>query len=125
MEWIIFALCIVCLIALYGFFSFRPKKLSVDRKSWYNSQLLEAASKEPSSALIACDTIFEHILKELWNSGSLWDALKRKWKTLRNIDDYWKYHKLRNRAVHDLNPPNVYKDDVLQYISCIRDEFLR
>lgn len=123
MIWIVISLSILSLLVVYSLFWWHPKKLSESQKLYFHGMLKNAAAREPHSALIACDTILEHILRELGNSGTLGEMLQKK-KHLRNIELFWKYHKIRNRAVHDLHPPKVSDADVEMFRRSIEEEFL-
>lgn len=52
--------------------------------------------------IIQYDKIYHHTLKELWYSGSFGEILKRNPREIKNIQDIWDLHKLRNSLVHDL-----------------------
>ncbi|MDD2745492.1 MAG: hypothetical protein PHU93_03050 [Candidatus Gracilibacteria bacterium] len=116
-------LIILGLLIVYSLFSNLPKKLSTSKKAYFRSVLNNATSKELHAALISCDTVLEHILRELGNEGTLGEMLQKK-KKLKNIELFWKYHKLRNKAVHEIVPPKITTTDVALFERAIVEEFL-
>lgn len=85
--------------------------------------LTNASKKEPHSALIACDTILEHIMKDLGNRGTMGEMLQKR-SNYKNIEYFWKYHKLRNKVVHDIHPPKITIEDVETFKKKIEEQFL-
>ena len=59
-------------------------------------------------AIIEIDKIYHNVLKILWYEGSFGEILKRNPKEIKNIDEIWKLHKLRNTLVHELENKNEW-----------------
>ena len=71
------------------------------------SCFVERTEKDtPKQQIIEHDKIYHHILKELWYQGNFWDILKRNPKEIKNINEVWELHKLRNSLVHELQNRN-------------------
>jgi len=85
----------------------------------------KAEQEDPNEQIIEYDKIYHHILKDLGYRGSFGEILKRNPREIKNINDVWELHKLRNRLVHDLRQPkkNLEKE-ALRYKK-ITDDFLR
>lgn len=52
--------------------------------------------------VVQYDKIYHHILKELWYTGTFGEILRREPKEIKNIQEVWELHKLRNSLVHEL-----------------------
>ena len=77
---------------------------SLDSKTCkkYVCFLKKIEDKSSKVQIIECDKIYHHILRDLWYSWSFWEILKRNPKEIKNIQDVWRLHKLRNSLVHEL-----------------------
>lgn len=69
--------------------------------------MAELDTKTPKVQVIECDKIYHAILKDLGYQGSFGEILKRKPREIRNLQEIWDLHKLRNTLVHELNEPDV------------------
>ena len=86
---------------------------------------IEKAEKEDSvEQIIEYDKIYHHILKSLGYRWSFWEILKRNPKEIKNINDVWEVHKLRNRLVHDLKQPKKNLDKEALRYRLITEKFL-
>ncbi len=48
----------------------------------------------------------------------------QKRKNYKNVEYFWKYHKLRNKIVHEMHPPRVTPAEVAEFKKRIEEEFL-
>lgn len=81
----------------------RPRKLSKWRISFYKDELIKCDSYSNSEKIIKYDKILNHILKDYWLKWSLWDQLKKKPAIIKDIQEIWRLHKIRNIIAHDLS----------------------
>jgi 5-methylcytosine-specific restriction endonuclease McrA len=69
----------------------KPRKLSKWRIAFYKDELIKCDNYSNSEKIIKYDKILNHILKDCWIKGNLWD-----------IQEIWRLHKIRNIIAHDL-----------------------
>lgn len=102
--WWIFALIIFTGLFLVWYYS-RPKKsgLTPDRIKYYKNQIQRARDDSPIERIIQYDKILSHILRDYGHEGTLADQLRANPRILRDIDETWRLHKLRNKLAHDLH----------------------
>jgi len=62
----------------------------------------KAGNTSPKQQIIEYDKIYHHTLKKLSYYGSFWEILKIRPKEIKNIEEIWELHKLRNSLVHEL-----------------------
>lgn len=62
----------------------------------------KAEKYKPKQQIIEFDKIYHHTLKKLWYTWSFWEILKQNPKEVKNIQEIWDLHKLRNSLVHEL-----------------------
>ena len=71
------------------------------RRQWAKVRRL-VGNKEPQFAVIEGDKVFDNALKQLGFKGeTMGDRLKSAQPSIKNINDVWSAHKLRNRLVHE------------------------
>lgn len=71
------------------------------RRQWAKVRSL-VGNTEPQFAVIEGDKVFDNALKQLGFKGeTMGDRLKSAQPSIKNINDVWSAHKLRNRLVHE------------------------
>lgn len=71
------------------------------RRQWAKVRRL-VGNKEPQFAVIEGDKVFDNALKQLGFKGeTMGDRLKSAQPSIKNINEVWSAHKLRNRLVHE------------------------
>ena len=71
------------------------------RRQWAKVRSL-VGNAEPQFAVIEGDKVFDNALKQLGFKGeTMGDRLKSAQPSIKNINDVWSAHKLRNRLVHE------------------------
>ena len=100
---------------------------SIDKKQCneFVCYIKKAEIEDPNEQIIEYDKIYHHILKSLGYRGSFWEILKRNPKEVKNLNEVWELHKLRNRLVHDLKQPkkNLHKE--AQRYKDVTEKFLK
>lgn len=86
------------------------------RAQWAKARSL-ASNTEPQFAIIEADKVFDSALKQLGFRGeTMGDRLKNAQSSIRNINDIWTAHKLRNKLVHEADV-KVTKRDIQAALS--------
>ena len=85
----------------------------------------KAEWEDPGEQIVQYDKIYHHILKSLGYRWSFGEILKRNPKEIKNINDVWELHKLRNRLVHDLKQPNVDIEGYSRKYKKVIEKFLK
>ena len=100
---------------------------SIDKKQCneFICYIKKAEIQDASEQIIEYDKIYHHILKSLGYRWSFGEILKRNPKEIKNINDVWEVHKLRNRLVHDLKQPKKNLDDEALRYKKITEKFLK
>ncbi len=119
----ILSVSILLVIILYSLFWYHPKKLSKSQKAYYRGMLTSALSRDHHSALVRCDTVLEHIMQDLGNQGTMSEMLQKR-KNYKHVEHFWRYHKLRNKVVHEMHPPKITLEDVEDFKKKIEEQFL-
>lgn len=104
---IIIAIWMAFVIIYWG-----PRKLSKSRISFYKDELIKCDSYSNSEKIIKYDKILNHILKDYWLKWSLWDQLKKKPAIIKDIQEIWRLHKIRNIIAHDLSGMSEVKLEI-------------
>jgi len=90
----------------------KPRKLSKWRISFYKDELIKCDSYSNSEKIIKYDKILNHILKDYWLKWGLWDQLKKKPAIIKDIQEIWRLHKIRNIIAHDLSGMSEVKLEI-------------
>lgn len=85
------------------FFGWGQNK-TIDKKACKEimSFVSKAEQLSPKQQIIEYDKIYHHTLKKLWYEWTFWEILKSKPREIRNTQEIWELHKLRNTLVHEL-----------------------
>jgi hypothetical protein len=62
-------------------------------------------------------------MQDLGNQGTLSEMLQKR-KNYKNIEHFWRYHKLRNKVVHEIHPPKITPEEVEDFKKKIEEQFL-
>ena len=108
LTWLILIFIILMLLSsiFYLIFLNKKKKLHPQKKKYFHSLMIKIKkSSNWKDQIIELDKLLHHIFLAYWLKWTFWEILKEepplvKWE-LQNI---WKYHKLRNTLVHDFSP---------------------
>lgn len=84
------------------FFGWGTKSISVSQSKKVSQYLQTTKKYDNKHQIIELDKIYHTILKELWYQWSFWEILKKQPKEIKNIQQIWDLHKLRNSLVHEL-----------------------
>jgi hypothetical protein len=102
--WWIFALIIFTGLFLVWYYSRRKKSwLTPERIKYYRNQIQRTQDDSPTERIIQCDKILSHILRDYGYEWTVADQLRWNPRILRDIDETWRLHKLRNKLAHDLH----------------------
>lgn len=81
------------------------KELKPKDRSKLINELLRLENRSPSERIVGYDKVLDHALAAYGLHGTLGEKLKKEPVVLRGkLDEIWKFHKIRNRIVHDLEP---------------------
>ncbi|QFR39659.1 hypothetical protein A9Q91_05560 [Candidatus Gracilibacteria bacterium 28_42_T64] len=82
----------------------KRRTLSTEKSKYFLKILHKIATQVSSkSKIIDYDKLYHKILNELGYDGTFGDALKLEPKEVKNINNIWNLHKLRNKIVHDFD----------------------
>jgi len=99
-----FALLIVVPIVLYVVLQLAKSNRSDvvrNRQNWQRVKSI-ASGSEPQYAIIEADKVFDQALKQRRFKGeTMGDRLRSAKPSIKNINDVWSAHKLRNKLVHE------------------------
>ena len=123
MEYIILAIVIGGLGYLYFFLTIRWGNLTQARKQEFRSELERASELDPEHAIIVVDRVLEQILSTLWGKRSLGENLQKHYQNHPDSNELWKYHKIRNKLVHE-GGVRVGRRDIEGFRNLIQRVFL-
>ncbi|MCK9272554.1 hypothetical protein M0P65_03335 [Candidatus Gracilibacteria bacterium] len=90
----------------------KPRKLSKGRIAFYKDELIKCDNYSNSEKIIKYDKILNHILKDCGIKGNLGDQLKKKPTIIKDIQEIWRLHKIRNIIAHDLTGMSEVKLEI-------------
>ena len=101
--------------------------LSITKKECneFMCYIQKAEVEDAAEKIVQYDKIYHHILKSLGYRWSFGEILKRNPKEIRNLNEVWELHKLRNRLVHDLKKPNVDIEGYANKYKKVTEKFLK
>lgn len=62
----------------------------------------EIKTTNPTKAILDADKLLNIALKETGTNGSVGEQLKKREKNLKNLQEIWEAHKLRNKVAHEI-----------------------
>ncbi len=99
-----FALIVVVPIVLYVILQLAKSNRSDvvrNRQNWQRVKSI-ASGSEPQYSIIEADKVFDQALKQRGFKGdTMGDRLRSAKPSIKNINDVWSAHKLRNKLVHE------------------------
>jgi hypothetical protein len=101
----------------------RTRKLSAAAKAGYMAELAEIRSMKPELGIINADRVLEQILRDLHGDRALGENLKKYYAQHPKREQLWKYHKIRNRVVHEGDSLKTFTP-VAEFIALIGGMFL-
>jgi hypothetical protein len=93
----------IIIFGIYIFIKLSWKKKLTSEKVKYFKDIIRKTNNLPSEKekLVNFDKIYHKILSEAWYGWTFWEILKKKPKEIKNINNIWELHKIRNKLVHD------------------------
>lgn len=118
-------LAISFFVALFLVFYFwRKKKLDkkITQELLKKLKYIEQDIISNKEKIVVLDILLHQILKLLGYNWSFWEILKKNPKEIKNINEIWRLHKLRNTLVHELgnHDEEKLKKDVKLYVHQIQ-----
>ena len=103
----------VIIVWIFLIFTYSKKTwLNKDKKAFFTKKLKSVRVwHSPKEMIIEYDKLFHKILQWMWYEWTFWEILKQKPSEIRDINNIWELHKLRNKLVHDFD---LLSDGVLR-----------
>ena len=83
-------------------FWYGSKRLSQSKNKQLSEKLAKISKHKGKQKFLELDILYHWILRELWYTGSFGEILKQNPKEIKNLDEIWELHKLRNTLAHEL-----------------------
>jgi hypothetical protein len=118
---VVFIIVVLLLTALAK--RFKPTRLNINhfKKSWEEVQRLCGDKVTWPLAIINGDKLLDEALKKSHYKGkSMGERLVSAQRDLSDNEQVWHAHKLRNKLVHDENPPTLKKRQVMNIMISLR-----
>ncbi len=100
--WILLLVVLIWIIILIVWLKKKTQKLSKEKIDFYKKEIKKCKYVSLNEKFIYYDKILNHVLTDLWYIWSLWEQLKQNPKEIKNIQEIWRLHKIRNRISHEL-----------------------
>ncbi len=100
--WITLLVVVIWIFVLFIWWNKKSQKLSKNKIDFYKKEIKKCAYFSLNEKIIFYDKILNHILIDLWYTWNLWEQLRKNPKEIKNIQEIWRLHKLRNRISHEL-----------------------
>lgn len=129
MGWLLFLLGLALLSGTFVAWSLLRRRVQIPalRKAHLREAWEEAVEgKDPAKRVLEAEKVTDAILKALGFAGTFAQKLQHVGPRLKNVDDIWHAHRLRNRIAHEMNVrvSREQSDRALQAFAVIVHQFL-